>query len=232
MLLTMAAALARWSAVTSEPTLADYLRDGSRSKPDDPPASRWVKIEFIKPHSIVVDSLEKRSVLDGGFFDGTGQAVDSRLQRSEDDAASFKPGDQIPIKEEAANELIDQGVAKLVDTYFARELHDYRFVLRRIRLRISELAILEKELQYENTVLQGAIDATVTMLAANQEAKLKLENDVAKIQVERAAIKKYAADVANEVATTRERLVAIYRSNVELDKELKQLHAGIAAALP
>jgi hypothetical protein len=82
----------------SQKTIDKYLRDGGRAKPDDPPATRWVKVEFIKPHAVVVDSPEQRNVLDGGFFDGTGQAVDSRLQRGEDGTARFKVADQIVVK--------------------------------------------------------------------------------------------------------------------------------------
>lgn len=216
----------------SEATLNEYLRDGSRARPDDPPATRWVRIEFIKPHSVVVDSPEKRNVLDGGFFDGSGQAVDSRLQRGEDGTVKFKTSDQIVLKEEAANELIDQEAAKLLDTYFVRELNDYRFVLRRIRLRISELAIREQELNYEAKVLEEAIRATEAMLVSNQEAKLKLENDVAKLQTEKQAIKSYTTKVSDEVAATRQHLFGLYRSNLELAAELNEIHSNIAANLP
>src|SRR5690606_31713494 len=159
----------------SEETVASYLRDGSRALPDDPPASRWVKIEFTQAHGIVVDSPEQRGALDGGFFDSSGQAVDSRLQRGEEGTVNFRIGDQVTLKEEAANELIDRGVAKLVDTYYFRPLNDYQFVLRRTRLRIGELATRTQTLQLEQQVLQDAIAATVAMLEANQDAKLKLE---------------------------------------------------------
>jgi hypothetical protein len=216
----------------SQATIDEYLRDGSRAKQDDPPSTRWVKIEFTKAHNIVVDSPEKRNVLDGGFFDGTGQAVDSRLQRGEDGTAKFKVGDQIVVKEEAATELIDLGVAKLLDTYFVRELHDYRFVLRRIRLRISELAIRQTELEYQAKVLQDAIAATVAMLGVNQDIKLKLEKDVAKIAQERQAIDSYKTKLVQDVATTKQRLVGLYRSNLELAAELRKIHKDIEATLP
>ncbi len=216
----------------SQTTIDDYLRDGARSKQDDPPATRWVKVEFVKPHSIVVDSTEKRDVLDGGFFDPAGQAVDSRLQRGEDGAVKFKTGTQIIVKEEAADELIDLGVAKLVDTYFVRPLNDYRFILRRIRLRLAELAIRKQELEYEQQVLNDAIAATVAMLAANQETKLKLEQDVAKIEVERNAIAQYSEEVKDQVAETRQRLIGIYRSNVDLETQLQEIHLGIENSLP
>jgi len=221
----------------SQPTINKYLRDGGRTKPDDTPSSRWVRIEFIQPKEIVVDSPDPRSALDGGFFDPqTGEAVDSRLQRDgvgpDKGIAKFKIGDPLVVKEEAANTLIDEGVAKLLDTYFVRELNDYRFALRRIRLRISELTIRQAELEYEAKVLNEAITATKAMLAANQGLKLKLENDVAKIQVEKTAITSYAANVTKEVVATRQRLFGIYRNNVALAAELEQLHAGIEAKLP
>jgi len=220
----------------SQPTINKYLRDGGRTNPDDTPATRWVKIEFNKVHSVVVDSLEKRSVLDGGFFDPTGQAVDSRLQRGGEDVdkgvVKFKITDQVTVKEEVANALVDEGVAKLLDTYYVRELNDYRFALRRIRLRISELTIRQAELEFEAKVLNDAIDATKAMLAVNQDLKLKLEKDAAKIQVEKTAITAYSANVTMEVAATKQRLVGIYRNNIELAAELQQLHSGIDAKLP
>jgi len=217
----------------SEATLTEYLRDGGRVKNDDPPSVRWQKIEFVKPHSIVVDSPEKRNVLDGGFFDSTGQAVDSRLQRGGDDGSvKFKVADQIIVSEEAATEMITLGVAKLLDIYFVRELHDYRFVLRRTRLRIAELTLREQELQYQAQVLQDAIDATLMMLTTNQDAKLKLEKDLAQLQIESKAIRNYTAKLTDTVAETRQQLIGIYRDNLQLAEELKTLHQGIANSLP
>ncbi len=215
-------------------TLDKYLRDGSRVRQDDPPATRWVKIEFIKNYQITVDSPEKRNVLDGGFFDASGQSVDSRLQRIADDGgvAKFKTGDQLVVKEEAANAMIEEGVAKLLDTFFVRELNDYRVLLQRTRLRITELGIRQGELEYEQKVLEDAIAATNTMLTANQEAKLKLEKDLAQIQTERTVIKTYTDNLEQKVGQTRQHLVSLYRQNLQLATKLKEIHQKIAASLP
>lgn len=215
----------------SEETIASYLRDGSRALPDDPPATRWVKIEFTQAHGIVVDSPEQRGALDGGFFDASGQAVDSRLQRGEEGTVSFRTGDQVTLKEEAANALIDQGVAKLVDTYYFRPLNDYQFVLRRTRLRIGELAVRTQALQFEQQVLQDAIAATVAMLEANQDAKLKLEKDLAQIQIEQEAIASYNGAVKEDLANTRQTLSGLYRDNLQLRNELEAFHWEIEEAL-
>ncbi len=214
-----------------EETISRYLRDGSRALPNDPPTSRWVKIEFTKAHGIVVDSPEQRGALDGGYFDSSGQAVDSRLQRQEDGTVRFATGDQVILSEEAADELIDSDVAKLVDTYYIRPLNDYRLVLRRVRLRIEALAIRKTQLEFEKEVLEAAIDATVKMLASNQETKLNLEKDIAQLQIERAAIASYNDGVQQSLTGTRQRLTDLYRDNLSLRNDLGEIHRGIEAAL-
>lgn len=212
-------------------TLNNYLRDGARSTSDDPPMSRWVKIEFLKTHTFDVDSPEKRSALDGGFFDGNGRAVDSRLQRGDASPLQFKLGTQIIIKEEAANVLRDEGVARLVDTYYARPLNDYRFVLRRIRLQLTELAIRQEELKYEEKVLQDAIDATVAMLTTNQTVKLNLELDLAQTQVEKKSISDYTDKLTAMVNETQSELMRLYQSNQNLERQLEQIHRTISNRL-
>lgn len=214
-------------ASASEETRANYLRDGSRSIDSDPPLTRWVKIEFLKPHTVVVDSPDQRGALDGGFFDGSGRSVDSRLQAGGEGKVKFDKGEVLTLKEEAANQLLEEGVARLVDTYYKRPLNDYRFVLRRIRLRLAELAIRSEELQFERDVLQASIDATVRMISEYQTDKLLLEQDRDQTEIERKAIEGYNQDLRKTVKETREKLVRLYRSNQTLEAELEQIHKAI-----
>lgn len=219
----------------TEATIQKYLRDGTPSSADDPPTTRWVKIEFTKVHSIVVDSPEQRGALDGGFFDASGQAVDSRVQRRGEGptggAVQFAIGDQIIVLEEAANDLIEQNVAKLLNTYYVRPLNDYLFVLRRIRLRLNELEIRKTELEFEQKVLEDAIAATVSMLATNQESKLNLEKDLAQLKVEQSAIAQYNSTVKETLTNTRQRLSGLYQDNVRLRNELGEIHSAIEESL-
>ncbi|NND96731.1 MAG: hypothetical protein HKN47_05310 [Pirellulaceae bacterium] len=208
-----------------EATLQNYLRDGSRSNPDDVPLSRWVKIEFTQNHKVDVDSPSQQGALEGGFFDESGRSVDSRLQRGEDGTVSFRKDDQIIVKEEAAKQFIDvDGVARLIDTYYMRPLNDYRFVLRRLRLRLTEAAIRTQELEFERKVLEDAIAATVSMLTTNQTAKLKLEQDLEQVGKELKAIRDYESTVSAEVEKTREALRNLYQENLQLEQELERLH--------
>lgn len=212
-------------------TLQDYLRDGSRAVQDDIPMSRWTKIEFDQNYAIEVDSPEQRGALDGGFFDGNGRAVDSRLQHGEEGQVRFKKGDQITLKEEAADQIIGEGVAHLVDRYYLRPLNDYRFVLRRIRLRLAELAATSTELEFDKSQLEIALEKNNEMLVINREIKLKLEQDLAQFEVEKKAIADYTAKIqalANELRSEMKRL---HEENVALTAKLEEKHRAIQRRL-
>jgi len=208
-------------------TLAEYLEDGRRSQPDDPPSTRWVKVKFTQKHSIMVDSPDQRGALDGGYFDASGRAVDSRLQQGGEGVVTFEKDDELILKEEAAAQLLDEGVATLVDIYYLRPMNDYRFVLRRIRLRLAELNQRTTELEFEQSVLQRAIDATVNMLTENQTDKLKLEQDLEQTEVERKALEQYNGSLEQQISDTKQRILTLYRSNQDLESQLEGIHDSI-----
>lgn len=208
-------------------TLNSYLEDGRRLRDNDPPLSRWAKIEFVQNHSIQVDSPEQRGAVDGGFFDGNGRAVDGRLQRGEDGSVKFKKTDQIVMQEEAAEELVDSGVAKLLDRYYLRPLNDYRFVLRHIQLRLANLANRTTELNEQQAVLQEAIDRSNRMLVANNENKIKLEADLKQFRVETNAIREYTETLTSELATMKKDMARLHKQNVALETRLDMIHRSV-----
>ena len=211
---------------SNKQTIANYLRDGQRGSPEDP-AARWIKVRFDKKYTIDVDSPEQRGALEGGFFDNNGRAVDSSLQRADGGSITFAVGDELVVKEEAAKLLIDQEkVASLVDTYYLRPLNDYRYVLRRIRLQISELDIRIAEMQYEKQVLDAAIAATLGMLEKGQEEKLKLEQDLAQHQVENVALKEFFDEVREDLRQMKEATSVLYRDNFVKLRQIQQLAAA------
>lgn len=201
-------------------TLASYLRDGTRAQPDDPPASRWVKIEFTKEHEITVDGQDQRSASDGGAFDSLGQAVDSRLQRVEGDAVSFAAGDQLIVKQEAASTLINEGVAKLVDTYFVRPLNSYRLVLPALRQQIDYLTRQAGNLQVQQEVVQKAVALTTAMQTEGQQRQLNLEKDAAQVAREVAALKAYQQQLEQKLQETKKQMAELYRDNLAREREL------------
>ena len=209
----------------SPETRADYLKDGQRDSPEEP-AARWVKIEFTKKHSIDVDSPQQVGALEGSFFDLSGRSLDTRLQRDEGGNVSFAVGDTLVVKEEASKQLIDvDQVARLVDTYYLRPLNDYRFALRRIRLRINQLSSRQLELQFEQEQLQETISNTTEMLELVQAEKIKLEQDLAQTQIEVKAVREYHDQLVDDVRVARETLTRLYKSNHMREQELDRLVA-------
>ena len=214
----------------TEKTLESYLRDGSKSTPADPPLSRWTKVLFEKAHTVEVDSKEQRGALDGGFFDGVGRAVDGRLQKGGD--VEFKKGDEWVFKEEEANRLIDEGIATLVDEFYLRPLNDYRYILRRIRLRLTELDNRMNGLRYESEVLQSAVDNTENMLVAKQDIRLKLEQDLEHYKKETAAIGKFVETLKGRTDEMRAEMQRLYRHNSELERQLRRYHDASGPVSP
>jgi hypothetical protein len=215
----------------SEATLENYLRDGQRALPEDPPLARWVKIVFTEDYEETVDSAEQRGALDGGFFDALGQAVDSRLQRGDDGTVQFRQGDELIVKQEAANDLINRGVASLVDNYFVRPLNDYRFALRRIGRRMGELANRTEELEHQHEVIDAALQLTIQMLASEQDRQLKLEKDNEQIGKERAAVSAYRDRLDEQAKETRQQLATLYRENLIAVRELAAIQEQLRQAI-
>lgn len=211
-------------------TLNKYLEDGRRATPDDPPLSKWIRVEFLKNYTIDVDSEDQRGALDGGFFDASGRAVDARLQRGNKEPVSFKKGDTVLIQEIGSKELLDDGTVKLLDRYYLRPLNDYRFVLRHIRLRLSELANRTDELNQQKAQLQEAIDKSNGMLVANTEIKVKLEQDLNQFKTEVAAISQYKNETAEKLEAMRKEMARLHKQNVALEVRLGQLHRSLDAS--
>ena len=113
-------------------------------------------------------------------------------------------------------------MARKIDTYYVRPLNDYRFVLRKLRLRLIESTLRAKELAAEKVVLDAAVAATSGMQTSNQTDKLKLEQDLDQLQVEVKALREYYASVKSEVKKNRKRMLDLYNSNIQLEQEIKR----------
>ncbi len=214
----------------SPETLAAYLRDGSRGRDDDAPATKWEKIEFTKKYELTVDAMEQRDAKDGGFFDNLGQAVDARLQRAEGDVVTFEEGDQLVVKAEAAEALVSEGVARRIDTYFVRPLNSYKYAMRAIRLQINYLTEQTADLQRQQAVLQVAVDLTTDMQTKGQQRKIELEKDEAQVGRELAAIQSYVSKLETELASVKDEMGKLYQDNIVRESELEAIQRSLLEA--
>lgn len=212
-------------------TIDDYLRDGTRARPDDPLPTLWVKIRFTKKVDVTVDSQDQRSAADGGFFDALGQAVDSRLQRTEGDAVTFEVGDLLIVKKEWANEKIQQGEAELIDQYFVRPLNSYRFAMRRIRENINNLQAQAANLRRQSEVVNVALDLTNEMITQGQQRQLNLEKDERQIGKELAAIQSYTDELQSELNQALRKQAQLRKENLESERRLQEFQEQIKGGI-
>ena len=123
--------------------------------------------------------------------------------------------------------MIDQGVAEELGSFFLRPLNDYGFVLRRIRLNLMSLADKKAELTAEELLLKEAISKTDQLLVANQEVKLKLEQDLTQFRVEKQSISEYKGKITAEAKAMVSDLNRLEQENAELEQQIEQKHLKI-----
>jgi hypothetical protein len=211
-------------------TLAAYMEDGRRLLDKDPPLSRWMKVELLTPYQLDVDNPGVPSaVIDRGFFDGNGRALDARLKRpaSAGPVIDFKKGDILVLSEEAGETLIKEGVCKLLDRFYLRPLNDYRFILRRVQLEIADLKSRIEELNFENEVLQRTLDVNNGIFVKEQDRKDKLEKDEKQFIIERQSIAKHVDTLTHNVAKTKEQMRQLHQSNLDLEAKISAYHRRI-----
>lgn len=218
---------------TAEVADGTNLADGVDPAAAAPPPSRnelleeWSRIQFTEKYTETVDSTENREAVNGGFFE-YGLAVDSRLKRIEGPEVSFDAGDEIFVPASVATELRQEGVAEILGNYTVRRLNDYRFVLRRTDLRLDEVGDRIAQLNRQQELLRQQMELTEKMNLQYQVMKTELESDRNQVQTERQAIESYKTKLESDLAETKQQLAYLYKSNLQLTRQLESLHTAIA----
>jgi hypothetical protein len=192
--------------------LQSYLNDGARPPEGTPPEQVYVRVEFLKDHTIEVDAQEQRNATEGGFFDLSGRSVDARLKRGEEGAkVSFKQGDRIVFDSATANDLGKQDIVKPVAPVFVRQLNDYEYAFREVRRQITaalqDAVLIRRELD-EMQKSQGIADNQVRI---GQDERSKLDKDFAQYKKELDVISAEAKRLGDDVQSTRAEISATFK---------------------
>ena len=192
--------------------LQSYLNDGGRPPEGTPPEQVYVRVEFLKDHSIEVDAQEQRIATEGGFYDLTGRSVDARLKRGADEAkVSFKQGDKIVFDSATANDLGKQDIVRPIAPVFVRPLNDYEYAFREVRRQITaalqDAKLIERELA-EMQKSQGIADNQVRL---GQDERAKLDKDFAQYKKELDVISSEANRLSEDVQSTRSEISATFK---------------------
>jgi hypothetical protein len=193
--------------------LRAYVLDGSRAPENEAQENVWLRVEFLAEHTVDVDDTKsERKATDGGYFDFSGRAVDSRLKRKDGKGeVVFAKGQQAVIAAKPAKALIDQNIAKLIDPIFVRPIHDYTLGFKEKREQISQA-------EQDVAMVTRAIDQTKATNARLQEQvvfrqaeRQLLDKDKGQYDKELAVINQEANRVAQAVQDMKTELSRLYR---------------------
>ena len=116
----------------AEATIAPYLRDGKRAADDDDPENVWLKVRFLEAHTEDVDIEAALDAVTGSetYYD-RGRANVPAVKRGA--PAEFKVGDVAVFRQdEEIQQLLDGGVAELVERVYVRPLVNYELAFRKL----------------------------------------------------------------------------------------------------
>jgi hypothetical protein len=202
-----------------------YVRDGQAAEANDPPENVWVRVKFLKPHEVVVDSVQPINNVDVQPFDNEGQAQLSRLRRGK--PVEFKPGDVGLFDRATADELIAQGIAGEPEPIFRRRLNDYEFSFNTLHRRMLALDQQMKDLNRDIATIKDGTTKAQTQIAARTETIDKLTADVAKVTFERDELTKYAGSLEGRVREVQSALSKLYAQNRALSRELSAISSRL-----
>lgn len=202
--------------------LQSYLKDGRQAQSDDPPETRWLKVELLKDRSFDVDTTSQLTPMDGKYFDSRGLAEDTSLQMDDSNAVTFKAGTELLMKAEAADELIAKGEAKLIDAIYIRPLNDYDEIERKILQRLDTLAEQEVMLKRELASMTDVNEKNNRMIRLGQTEQVQLEAEQKQYRIEKAAILAYSEELKKRMQTMRTQLSQLYQQNLQYAQQVQR----------
>ena len=211
--------------------LRSYILDGQRAPDLTPPSKTWLRIRFVNETSFEVDSGETRNAIEGGYFDRSGRTVDARLKRGPGkERVTFRPDQEAIFPFERANQLIDSGDAQLLEPIFVRELNDYAYLFKELRLRQNQAAQDLQRVQREAARIQETNEIGQAQIVAKQAERKRLSDDLAQVRKEQEVITGEEARLSQELNETKRELSGLFRRSQELYRKLVQSQQAAVAA--
>jgi hypothetical protein len=221
--------------------LDPYLRDGKRASQDDPPEDVWLKVEFEKQYELPVSDVDTSGdplgaiVTSEDFFDrGRAEVALLRLNRD----AEFQKGDialfpqySTGLDDLDVQDLVDDGICRIVDRVFVRTLNDYKRGFRDISQQMQTLAHDINQVQRDTAETERANELTLGQIRQSEEERDKINQDLEKVRYEQEQITQYAASLNDDLKALKKELSDLYRTNRQLVEQLAQLDADVTAKI-
>ncbi|MFP6674885.1 MAG: hypothetical protein VB878_07380 [Pirellulaceae bacterium] len=201
------------------------LHDGTRAKAGDPNRNVFMKVQFTKPYKVTVDTAGTDSNLLSHHYDAQGTAIPQRLKRGED--VRFKVDDIGVLHVDLAQQLIADDTCVLLERIFIRDLTDYDQWFFTVRNQLRRLALVKIRLDAVKKRLDDAEARVAEMTTYRQSERVKLEDDQANVDKERAALTTYIVAKTAARADVLTKLSKLYQRNNALAALLSEIHERI-----
>jgi chromosome segregation ATPase len=205
--------------------LQEYIRDGQPAAEDDPPERVWAKVEFLRNYEVAVDAAQP-AVLATANFDSQGKALNVQLRQG--DRTSFEISDEAIMDFASAADLERQGIVKVTEKIYTRELRDYEFAFHNIYSRIVELEENIRNTDRDMAKANESIGKMREQIAYREQEKAKLNEDLTHLTDENTKLQAYQARLTTFRGELSGRLSGLYQSNNALEAELAEMQANLA----
>ncbi|TWT38791.1 hypothetical protein [Blastopirellula retiformator] len=210
-----------------------FVRSGKAANPNDPPATVWKRVTFLKDHSVDVDSDSDVSGPRENFESATGLAVAPELKQGA--ATEFKQGDATILDASTAADLSADGTVKIEEDVYLRPLHDFSSEFRFAFSMLNSVNDQIKSYQTEINLTDAQITRTQEVTKRRDDLGMSLDNDLNNVTKELeqisafndkmdAHLKAVLAEVSRtyrSVQTLREALVETQeKQKADIDKRL------------
>jgi len=217
--------------------LKSYVIDGTRAPENEAPENVWYRIEFLAEHVVSVDIPVAKdaptivgSATNGGYFDQFGQAIDARLKRNKDEGkVTFKKGSQVVFAKVPSEQLIDQGVAKLIEPIFVRPINDYSIAFNEARVRLTRALQDAELLTRQIKQVEATSKVAQEQVVVRQDERLLLDKDKSQYEKELTVITSEAERLSQAVKQTKAELSRIYLANQEQYERLVKTQKALQA---
>lgn len=219
--------------------VAEYVRDGGPWREGDREVNHWVRVRFLKPYTVRVDSGAEQGVTDGFYFDPTnGQAAiptlrggtaEGQIELVEKDylvnAYALFPNN------EETQDLVNQQICEIESDVYVRQLNDYSFAFQHgfeLRSSLSQSVQLVTE---EIASLQRSQQRTDRQIMSRQVERDELTADKGKFDQEQQVAAEYLSTLNQQWTSLQTELSKLYQQNVALEGQLNEANSQLTDAL-
>lgn len=193
-----------------------YLRDGSPANNNDVADSVWVQLNMTKSKDIDVNSEQDANAEKQGFYDQFGRAIDARLKREGEGAKAVVKlnsdiNERIVMNSDAAQKLISEESAELVQRFYVRELIDYHQAFNIHSNRMKDIQEQINIYKRETALLQKANQEGQAVISDEQVQYQQLTTDLQNYRKEVTVLEGEAAKAKSELASLKQELSSLFR---------------------